>query len=631
MIRKHHYENQGSGMNDIVVLLPSVFDPIKSQYNEQNTINLNQFFWKWVFSKDFVLLLQSHCFPDNAMHYQWLNRYVPILDNIYDLLMRFYESESNFATVEYTLRLAVFYLAVVNDLQDEFILSLSGGVTINKNREAAILRGNSLYSEFLTRHTDLFAAEGHYRFDIYSENEIFTAALVTRKMKSSLSRSVFNLNCTNGNEQIDFSSYVVNKTLAVDFDNILYNKDEPGLVNKTGCNQVFGKREYVCRLFASKCFWNKCVFCAINSGRNEEKKYTSVTEEVQSRVREILSIIRNRNIEVLVFTDEAIARDILFYLADEFIKNNIHVVWRARTRLDESFMNDNLATLAASGLTFLGIGLETVNGRVASLMNKRDFFPTSSYLLRLTKRFSEADINLHYYMIIGFPGESKRETMQTISFMKRILRNDAFISYSANVFFLMKGSRIYNQPDKFNIDIDPNHPGSTDIPFIDKNRKRHFSRKRLFELSERMYSRQFHIDEKDRRFGFQIWSFLDRTGLFYSYKAIFRHNPFNVLANERRTFDRDKRYRLLPILFTGTGSTNPSFYDFIERRLVKLPGLTVQQATDFRSIFNESLTLSENIQKASVDTGTSTSSLERFCRQLLRCSILVPDLNEVRI
>jgi len=60
-------------------------------------------------------------------------------------------------------------------------------------------------------------------------------------------------------------------------------------------------------------------------------------------------------------------------------------------------------------------------------------------------------INIHYYIIFGFPTETKDEIKATSEFLKNQLKEHKFFSYTTGDFGLNKGSYVYDHPQEYGV------------------------------------------------------------------------------------------------------------------------------------------------------------------------------------
>jgi len=227
----------------------------------------------------------------------------------------------------------------------------------------------------------------------------------------------------------------------------------------------------------------------------------------------------------------------------------------ARTRFSEKLTNDNCRLLRNSGLRCLIFGLESANSRITKLMNKRDSEFSKNDLNTMIKNCDENGITPHILFIIGFPSETKEETQETIDFIEYNFKNRKYLTYSANVFYVMKGSEIYNDPEKFGISITDNYENEklSAINYIDNNPGEKYTYKELRLISQKIYSKMYFKEslKDDSRLNdaFQFCDFVNKTGIFYIQKLINSYNPYlNDLSIKKLSDDLlNSIFKILPV------------------------------------------------------------------------------------
>jgi radical SAM superfamily enzyme YgiQ (UPF0313 family) len=88
-----------------------------------------------------------------------------------------------------------------------------------------------------------------------------------------------------------------------------------------------------------------------------------------------------------------------------------------------------------------------------TLFNKGDTGISLQDKLDIIKKFDSHNIPFHSYSIMGFPGERREEGLMTLKFLCNNIDKLDYYTCTPNIYGLMKGSYIYNHPEKFNIEI----------------------------------------------------------------------------------------------------------------------------------------------------------------------------------
>lgn len=201
---------------------------------------------------------------------------------------------------------------------------------------------------------------------------------------------------------------------------------------------------------AAKCYWNKCVFCGIN------KKYLFDDIDNDNVFLENLATLKNNietnNIKYIWFIDEAIPPARLRMIAEYFLKEDIHVFWQARCRIEECLIDNDLPELLSrSGLRELRLGLESASLKVLKLMNK---FPDGFSLKIVTKIVNEYHshgISIHFPMIIGFPGETKEDRRLTYDYLSFLKTKYPSFTFNINILSMDVSSKLFEDWSQYNI------------------------------------------------------------------------------------------------------------------------------------------------------------------------------------
>lgn len=200
---------------------------------------------------------------------------------------------------------------------------------------------------------------------------------------------------------------------------------------------------------SNHCYWNKCAFCGINSKykNNQNQKW-----DINSFVKQVKSLYI-KGIKKIWLLDEAIPADILHCIAENLIKNEIHIVWHVRTRIDPRFFDESFVELLSkAGLRHVLFGFESASNRILHLMQKFDYsFNYLEVAEKSVRALTANGISVHFSAIIGFPTETKDEIDETANFLRYLKKMYISFSYNINTFYLDIGSPIYKRWESFGI------------------------------------------------------------------------------------------------------------------------------------------------------------------------------------
>jgi radical SAM superfamily enzyme len=599
------------------IKLPSTFNTINKDERNTDTLDLNSIFWEYLFSTENVKSLfdgyiSEHNPTDEFRSY--LDFIIAHLNTTNLIKEGLFSIPFEEKRALYCFKTYFFILSIYNKMKKDYQISLPYGVIFNypvENIERFISDDKNVISDIFDKvlsSNKFFENNSKYILKIYWENESYVMLLLAHMMRKKFDKIEISVDLDNVNEQVDFSfwksHHLFNKYID-NFENVYYEDD-----SKEGANNSkqivdigFNNKKLATRLFNTKCYWGKCSFCSINSRFTSEKRVENLNEYAVQKIDDlIVDIKKTEGLFSMVFTDEAIEASILIYFAEQLLKYKIDIKWSVRSRFSDKFTLDLCKILARSGLRFLGFGLESVNQRILQLMNKRERKYPKEELNNIFENCDRVGINAHAYFIIGFPSETKKETDETLEFIDYQLKNRKYFTYSANVFYLMKGSDVYNRPEKYNIKINDKYESIklSDISFIDNNPGEKYTRNELAYLSRRAYSKLFFkendLDYSTIQIGYHFWDFLDRTTLFYEYKLVNSCNPYLYELDIEGLNDkiRNQNFKLLP-LFISSNDSNCEYYNILNEKRVTINASIKDIFIFFVTNFKPDVTLRENI------------------------------------
>ncbi|MDT3697977.1 MAG: radical SAM protein [Thermincola sp.] len=236
------------------------------------------------------------------------------------------------------------------------------------------------------------------------------------QVKSNQAASIFN-----------FNRYAPPEYSAVDLKGYLSDDNEISYSSSTGC------------------YWGKCAFCSETQGI-DGYKYMVKSPEIVGR--ELNDIYKNTGIDIFEMTDNAIPPQKALKLADYIIKNNLPIKWSMLARAEAGFGSEELKHLYKGGLRFVSWGIETFTDKFQKYINKGINLETA---MKILQNAHEAGIWNHLFVIIGFPGESKEDMLET---MNRLEENKEFIdSISLSNFHLHRNTPMFQEPGHYEISI----------------------------------------------------------------------------------------------------------------------------------------------------------------------------------
>lgn len=216
---------------------------------------------------------------------------------------------------------------------------------------------------------------------------------------------------------------------------------------------------------------NRCAFC------NESPYWGKFRGRSAKRVFEEISYQLEKYpfIENIWFTDSLINGNMkmMSEMCDYFISMSRKFLWDASALIRKEMTDEILVKMKASGCNSLHYGLESGSNHVLKLMNKGY---SRELAITILMRTLNADINVNVNLIVGFPGETVMDFMETVDLI-RVMKKAEKFNYQppVNTCMIVKGSDIYVNPLKY--DVVFNEPEKwitrdwSNTPAIRKNRK----------------------------------------------------------------------------------------------------------------------------------------------------------------
>jgi len=164
-------------------------------------------------------------------------------------------------------------------------------------------------------------------------------------------------------------------------------------------------------------------------------------------VSEVTDLVGRYRLQEVAFLDSNFPVDVkrAVAIARGFVESKVKFHWtvQASTDLVCRMSDDDVSLLAASGLHHMGFGTESASEEVLALMNKKhqriaDMFETA-------RKTDQAGMRVTFNVILGYPGETERDRVETFRIMSEIARRHSNVSFSPNIFTPYPGIPIWPQ------------------------------------------------------------------------------------------------------------------------------------------------------------------------------------------
>lgn len=201
-------------------------------------------------------------------------------------------------------------------------------------------------------------------------------------------------------------------------------KREMGYATSVGC-------PYACNYCTDQVFYNR----RFNAYRAERV------------VSEVTELAERYQLDEVAFLDSNFPVDVkrAIEIARGFIANKTNFRWtvQASTDLVCRMSDDEVALLVQSGLSHMGFGTESASREVLALMNKKHQRVEDMY--ETARKTERAGLRVTFNVILGYPGETETDRVQTFRIMSDIARSYPNVSFSPNIFTPYPGIPIWPQ------------------------------------------------------------------------------------------------------------------------------------------------------------------------------------------
>lgn len=609
--------------------------------HRESHINLSELFWNYFFQKSYLKhFIHSH------------SQEAAILQNISAIRMicsRVPYEPISAIELFFVYNVVVSIIRLVNDRLIWWEIHLVRWITHEANQYSALTinydlldkdSGNYLshiISE-ITRPYD-FLKTDTIVFECFWPWEIVQAIMMARLVKIQNPNITFVLNLENANEQFDYKAFIetglkenVNYFDSIDYItptkgamqsflqssipyNMFYRDGAWWIYKKWKWDQkmsvkeayidmlektvkyeqtIFWKKYVNIRLYPFTCYYNACFFCTINHG-NEEHFPHKDKEKLQDYVNIALDYIEKEWWKNVNFIDEAIYPDALRYMMDQAKKRNIRFLYRFRIRFEKVLLDENFVkNLYQSGARYIGVWLESASPRINAMFNKWNDDLTLDEKVQAIKLFNKYNVPFHNYAIMGFPQETKKETLMTFQFLCNAITKMKHYTCTPNIYWLMRWSFVHKYPHKFGVQVTGDANQSI-LDFLVNGKPRDYAF--LWKITREINKQQFskYIDSIDPN---EFWDFIDRSGIFYHFKVLYKKNPYhfhfenitNILSQDFSSICA-KKIKKTPFFVVYIYQQKYILQSFVTQDLIQIDAIQKQFIDDY----DDTKTIWENI------------------------------------
>lgn len=293
---------------------------------------------------------------------------------------------------------------------------------------------------------------------------------------------------------------------------------------------------------ARGCPWQQCTFCRteIPFCKNFQQPPFPILYD------QFVRMVNDTGVKRFFLTAESADPLFLEYFSKRVMEDRLNITWRCHTRVDEKLTKERCELFKASGCETLYLGVESFNDRILKLMRKGI---TLKLIDRVVRQIGGA-VPLVFYLIAGFPGETKQEAMEGFSRLQDYIGMGLVKDYYYSPLQIMRGSHIWRHPEEYGIS-EFIMPDSTDLEsevnnfvcegmsreevfdFVQKYaipRNRFFPELYVVESSD---NRSIHINDEDVEVRFEIAQILRNIDNIWEFSYLTRKEWFSL--GEKRT------------------------------------------------------------------------------------------------
>jgi len=166
-------------------------------------------------------------------------------------------------------------------------------------------------------------------------------------------------------------------------------------------------------IFTSRgCPYN-CIFCSSSKIWGRRVRFRSA----ENVVAEIKEVKRSFKTVFFRFNDDSftVNKNRVFRICDLLMKEKLDIKWICDTRVDLLSRN-LLKKMKDAGCIQVNLGIESGNPKILKLIKKGITLEQARHAINITK---DVGVSSHAYFMMGFPGETYEQILDTINFMKK--------------------------------------------------------------------------------------------------------------------------------------------------------------------------------------------------------------------
>ena len=164
-------------------------------------------------------------------------------------------------------------------------------------------------------------------------------------------------------------------------------------------------------------------------------------------VGEVTELVSRHRLSEVAFLDSNFPVNVkrAVDIARGFIDSGVTFGWtfQASTDLLCRMTDEEVCLLGQAGVTHMGFGTESASEEVLALMNKKH--QRIDEMFETARKSEQAGIRVTFNLILGYPGETEADRIETFRVMSEIARKFSNVSFSPNIFTPYPGIPIWPQ------------------------------------------------------------------------------------------------------------------------------------------------------------------------------------------
>jgi radical SAM superfamily enzyme YgiQ (UPF0313 family) len=130
-------------------------------------------------------------------------------------------------------------------------------------------------------------------------------------------------------------------------------------------------------------------------------------------------------------------------------KIKLHKNFYIMSRVD-TFHEHDLKNLKGTGIRYVELGIESASPKVLKMMNKKT---DREKIIACCAKLKRNNFKTHGLWMIGHPGDNPEEAQYSLDTLEYLLKNDLMDKVEISVFTPCPGTKFFDQPEKYGIEI----------------------------------------------------------------------------------------------------------------------------------------------------------------------------------